>query len=92
MLAMHPGFVRTPMTEMLAWSEPGRTWLPEFGHGAEQRWGNGRSAADLVDAIASGAADELTGRVLRAGDDLAALVARHANDPDFGRLRLIRDG
>jgi len=90
--AMHPGFVRTPMTEMLAWSEPGRTWLPEFGQGAEKRWGDGRSAAELVDAIASGAADELTGRVLWAGDDLAALAARHADDPDFRRLRLIRDG
>jgi NAD(P)-dependent dehydrogenase (short-subunit alcohol dehydrogenase family) len=90
--AMHPGFVRTPMTEMLAWSEPGRTWLPEFGQGAEKRWGDGRAAAELVDAIASGAADELTGRVLWAGDDLAALAERHADDPDFRRLRLIRDG
>jgi NAD(P)-dependent dehydrogenase (short-subunit alcohol dehydrogenase family) len=89
--AMHPGFVRTPMTEMLAWSEPGRTWLPEFGQGAQKRWGDGRPAAELLEAIASGAADELAGRVLWAGDDLATLAARHASDPDFRRLRLIRD-
>jgi NAD(P)-dependent dehydrogenase (short-subunit alcohol dehydrogenase family) len=90
--AMHPGFVRTPMTEMLAWSEPGRTWLPDFGLGAEERWGDGETAAKLVEAIASGAGDELTGRVLWAGDDLASLAARHADDPDFRRVRLIRDG
>ena len=90
--AMHPGFVRTPMTEMLAWSEQGRAWLPEFGPGAEERWGDARAAADLVMAIASGAADELTGRVLWAGDDLAALAARCLADPDYRRLRFVRDG
>jgi NAD(P)-dependent dehydrogenase (short-subunit alcohol dehydrogenase family) len=90
--AMHPGFVRTPMTEMLAWSEPGRTWLPDFGSGAEKRWGDGQAAAELIEAIASGEADELTGRVLWAGDDLMSLAGRHAADPDFRRLRLIRDG
>ena len=62
--AMHPGFVRTPMTELLAWGDRGRTWLPGFGQGVEQRWGDGGAAAELVAAIASGAADELTGRVL----------------------------
>jgi len=86
--AMHPGFVRTAMTESLAWSEQGRTWLPEFGPGAEQRWGDARAAADLVEAIAGGAADDLTGRVLWAGDDLRALAARCRADPDHRRLRL----
>jgi len=90
--AMHPGFVRTPMTERLAWSEQGRAWLPDFGEGAETRWGDGRAAADLVEAIAGGAADELTGRVLWAGDDLTALAARCRADPDYRRLRLVRDG
>ena len=89
--AFHPGFVRTPMTEMLAWGDQGRTWLPGFGQGVEQRWGDGRSAAELIAAIASGAADELTGRVLWAGDDLDALASRCRADPDYRRLRLIRD-
>jgi 3-oxoacyl-[acyl-carrier protein] reductase len=90
--AMHPGFVRTPMTEMLAWSEQGRAWLPDFGPGAEARWGDGGAAAELVAAIASGAADELTGRLLWAGDDLAALAARCRANPDYRRLRLVREG
>jgi len=89
--AMHPGFVRTPMTEQLAWGEQGRAWLPDFGLGAEKRWGDGRTAAELVAAIADGAADKLNGRVLWAGDDLAALAARCARDPDYRRLRLVQD-
>ncbi len=84
---LHPGFVRTPMTERLAWGEPGRTWLPGFS-GAERRWGDGQSAAAMVEAIALGAADELTGRVLHAADDLAALTARCEADPDHRRLRV----
>ena len=89
--AMHPGFVRTPMTEHLAWSEQGRAWLPDFGPGAEGRWGDGRAAIELVAAIAGGAADQLNGRVLWAGDDLAALAGRCAGDADYRRLRLIKD-
>jgi NAD(P)-dependent dehydrogenase (short-subunit alcohol dehydrogenase family) len=85
------GFVRTPMTELLAWSDQGRTWLPGFGQGVEHRWGDGRSAAELVEAIAGGGADELTGRVLWAGDDLDELASRCRADPDYRRLRLIRD-
>jgi NAD(P)-dependent dehydrogenase (short-subunit alcohol dehydrogenase family) len=30
-IGIHPGFVRTPMTEKLAWGEGGRAWLPGFG-------------------------------------------------------------
>ena len=89
--AMHPGFVRTPMTEHLAWSEQGRAWLPDFGPGAEGRWGDGRAAIELVAAIAGGAADQLNGRVLWAGDDLTALARRCAGDADYRRLRLIKD-
>lgn len=86
---MHPGFVRTPMTERLAWGEHGRTWLAGFGDGAELRWGGSAPAAKLVEAIATGGADELTGRVLWAGDDLGALAARCRTDPDYRRLRLV---
>jgi hypothetical protein len=90
-LGVHPGFVRTPMTERLAWSEAGRSWLPGFGVSAEQRWGDARAAAGLIEAIARGAADELTGRILLAGDDLAAVADRCRSDPDYRRIRLSLD-
>ena len=90
-LGVHPGFVRTPMTERLAWSEAGRSWLPGFGVSAEQRWGDARTAAGLIEAIARGAADELTGRILLAGDDLAAVADRCRSDPDYRRIRLSLD-
>ena len=46
------------MTEMLAWSDQGRTWLPQFGQGVERRWSvDGQGAARLVEAIACGDAD-----------------------------------
>jgi NAD(P)-dependent dehydrogenase (short-subunit alcohol dehydrogenase family) len=87
---LHPGFVRTLMTEQLARGEQGRAWMPAFAD-AERRWGDGQPAAAMVEAIASGAADELTGRVLLAGDDLTTLAARCRADPDYRRLRLTLD-
>ena len=59
-LGVHPGFVRTAMTEQLAWGEQGRAWLPGFGETAERRWADAQPAADLITAIALGAADQLT--------------------------------
>ena len=35
---LHPGFVRTPLTERLAWGAEGKAWLPRFGIGVEDRW------------------------------------------------------
>jgi 3-oxoacyl-[acyl-carrier protein] reductase len=87
-LGMHPGFVRTPMTEMLAFSKQGRAWLPGFGASAGQRWGDVDAAAELVTAIASGEADELTGHILYPRDDLRALSESCRSDPDQRRLRL----
>ena len=52
---LHPGFVRTALTERLAWGVEGQAWLPRFGVGVEDRWGDGRPAAELVEAIALGA-------------------------------------
>jgi 3-oxoacyl-[acyl-carrier protein] reductase len=88
---MHPGLVRTPLTERLAWAEEGQTWLPRFGSGVENRWGDGQLAAELVEAIALGQADALSGRVLHSGDDLAELTRRCRADPDLRRLRLLWD-
>lgn len=88
---VHPGFVRTPMTEQLAWGEQGRTWLPGFGDRAPQHWGDAHVVTELIGAIATGAADELTGRILLAGDDLSALTQACRDDPDHRRLRLSLD-
>ncbi|MCP4961773.1 MAG: SDR family oxidoreductase [Actinomycetia bacterium] len=90
-LGIHPGFVRTPMTESLAWGEEGTTWLPSFGVGAEDRWGGAEAAADLVLRVASGEADELSGRILRINDDIAALVHQSNENSDHRRLRLDLD-
>ena len=87
-LGVHPGFVRTPMTERLAHGAPGRTWLPGFAETADQRWGDGQPAAELMSAIALGAADHLTGRILHPRDDLAALTGQCQSQPDRRRLRL----
>lgn len=87
-LGMHPGFVRTAMTEHLASSDPGRRWLPEFGPVAADRWGDGARAVDLLRRIVVGEADGLAGRIVHVGDDLAALTDAAAADPGMRRLRL----
>jgi len=87
-LGVHPGFVRTAMTEKLAFGQDGRAWLPGFAASAEQRWGDVTAAAELVIAIASGAADQLTGRILYPHDDLRALSESCLSDPDRRYLRL----
>lgn len=87
-LSIHPGFVRTPMTERLAWSEDGRSWLPEFRSHAEQHWGDGSGAVDLVRRIAAGEADELAGRVVHVGDDLQRLAELARSDEHLRRLRM----
>lgn len=67
-LCLHPGFVRTPMTEHLASSADGRRWLPEFAEHAPARWGDGSSAVDLVRRVLNGDADEWSGNVIHVGD------------------------
>jgi NAD(P)-dependent dehydrogenase (short-subunit alcohol dehydrogenase family) len=87
-LGVHPGFVRTPMTEKLARGDQGRAWLPGFADGAHRRWGDGQPAAELVTAIALGEADELTGRILHPRDNLRVLTEEVRSQPDRRRLRL----
>jgi 5-hydroxydodecatetraenal polyketide synthase CpkA len=87
-LAMHPGFVRTPMTEHLAWSAEGRRWLPEFGQRAEHHWGDGTPAIELLDRITNGEADSLSGRIIHVGDDLAELTLQARSDDRARRLRI----
>ena len=85
---MHPGFVRTRMTEALAWGDAGKRFLPGFGERAEEHWGDGRDALALVDAIREGKADGLTGRIIFAGDDLALLTEQASRSPSLRRLRI----
>lgn len=89
-VCIHPGFVRTPMTESIAFSEDGRQWLPAFGEHAANLWGQGAGAVDLIRRISAGHADALGGRVIHVGDDLQSMTQACENDPDHHRLRLHR--
>ncbi|MDF1504904.1 SDR family NAD(P)-dependent oxidoreductase [Roseisolibacter sp. H3M3-2] len=74
--ALEPGTVRTAMTERLIASEAARTWLPGYvatfadGHDVQPD-----EAAALVERLARGDADALSGRFVSRADDLDALIA-----------------
>jgi NAD(P)-dependent dehydrogenase (short-subunit alcohol dehydrogenase family) len=89
-LGIHPGFVRTAMTERLATSVDAQRWMPDFNAHAHDNWTDGSAVVELVDRIARGAADSLAGRILHVDDDLDALVHRAASDDDLARLRWAR--
>ncbi len=89
--AIHPGGVRTALTERILTSEAGSAAYP---HWQTLDWQPPERAAALVVAIASGRADALSGRYIDATDDFAALLAR-ADDivrEDLYTLRLARLG
>jgi len=50
-LAVHPGLVRTTITEHLARIDDGQQWVPQFSERAEHRWGDGASTIKLLDRI-----------------------------------------
>lgn len=87
-LCLHPGFVRTPMTERLAWGDEGRRWVPGFGERAEADWGDGESAIQAVEQILAGKADALSGRVIYAGEGFDRLAQHSEGNPDLRRLRI----
>lgn len=87
-LGLHPGFVRTPMTEHLAWSDPGQQWLPDFKEHAEANWGNADPALTAFERILAGDADSLAGRILYATDDVDRVCELAHTNPDLRRLRL----
>lgn len=68
-----PGFTRTELTRQLTESDAGRRWLPDVGRG---RVVDAERSARLIAALASGAADDLSGRFLHALDDVDTLLAR----------------
>jgi 3-oxoacyl-[acyl-carrier protein] reductase len=76
-----PGLVRTTMTS----GRPDLDALPE------EAWSPPELTAQLVLGLVGGAADGLGGRLVRVTDDLDQLLHDAAEDPDFRRLRLVRD-
>ena len=75
-LALHPGLVHTTMTDELATGDAHR-WLPDFATIPPERFLQPDRLGDAIVAIAAGAADPLTGRLLFASEDIPAL-ATHA--------------
>jgi NAD(P)-dependent dehydrogenase (short-subunit alcohol dehydrogenase family) len=77
--AIHPGLVKTAMTEYLAESPEGQKWIPwireVFATGRETPLA---SAVDMVLFLASGRGDCLTGRFLRVTDNLAGMAQQMA--------------
>jgi NAD(P)-dependent dehydrogenase (short-subunit alcohol dehydrogenase family) len=86
--AMTPGYVDTQLTQRIAETEAGRTWLPEVGQG---RVVEAEDGAHLVVRLARGDADVLNGRFFHALDDLDDIVRRRdeveAEDLYVARLR-----
>jgi NAD(P)-dependent dehydrogenase (short-subunit alcohol dehydrogenase family) len=74
--ALHPGAVRTAMTDAYFGSAEGQRWLPGIQDMFEQENPTPEQAVALCLALASGAADALSGRFVTVFDDLAALVNR----------------
>jgi 3-oxoacyl-[acyl-carrier protein] reductase len=90
--AVAPGFTRTEMTEHLTESVAGRRWLPEVGKG---RVVEAEQSARLIALLAAGAADELSGRLVHALDDVELLLQRigeiRRDDLYAPRLRRLPD-
>lgn len=68
-----PGFTPTEMTRNLVESEAGKRWLPDVGKG---RIVDAESSARLIAWLASGAGDELNGRLIHSLDDPQELLRR----------------
>jgi NAD(P)-dependent dehydrogenase (short-subunit alcohol dehydrogenase family) len=89
--AIHPGLVRTGMTEYLAESPAGRYSVPWVGRVLSAGEDDPPEVAvNLVLLLSSGCADSLSGRFLSAYDDLISLVERQAEieKEDWYTMRL----
>ena len=92
--AVDPGLVRTSMTELQLFSEPGKAYLPNI----QELFDNGVNvppsrAAALIADIAAGRFDPLAGRLLRGVDDrdlleqeMEAIIARDARALRFSSV------
>ena len=72
---LHPGLVWTPMTAALAEDPAKQRWLPRFANRPSEDYGTADAASDMVVRIAAGEADELSGLLLGAWDDVGQLTA-----------------
>lgn len=92
--AIDPGTVRTDMTNYLTDSEAGQTYAPWFRKFVLEEHGDvpAELSARLVTLLASGAADQLSGRMITVTDDVANLVkhAEQIQGNDLYTLRLQR--
>lgn len=88
-VCMHPGFVRTPLTEHLAFHRDGQRWLPAFSVDGPARWGDGASAVELVWQIAQGRIGELAGSILHVDEDLDALDTAPRDGKNTRSLRIV---
>jgi NAD(P)-dependent dehydrogenase (short-subunit alcohol dehydrogenase family)/uncharacterized protein YndB with AHSA1/START domain len=90
MFTLAPGTVRTRMSEYSLNSPEGQAWLPWFGRIFEQGLDvPPERPAQFVLALASGRADELTGRYFFVTDDLDALL-RNASVIERDQLHSLR--
>jgi NAD(P)-dependent dehydrogenase (short-subunit alcohol dehydrogenase family) len=76
--AIHPGLVRTAMTQELQQSGAAQQWLPQrqARYALDESYVPPERAAQLVTFLASGHGDGLSGRVLSVLDDVADLARR----------------
>ncbi|MGO4880359.1 MAG: SDR family NAD(P)-dependent oxidoreductase [Bryobacteraceae bacterium] len=88
--AIQPGTVRTAMAEDLMQSEAGNRWMPWFKRIFDEgRDETARPGTDLVLYLASGKADELSGRYFEAPGDPAGIVEQ-AEEIREKQLRVLR--
>ena len=85
--AISPGLVDTKLLDGMTNSAAGKQWLPEFA--ARTDWVPATAAGRLVAELASGIADELTGRFIHVSDDLGELVAQ-ADQIVAADIRILR--
>lgn len=73
---LQPGLVRTPTTAALAEDPEKSRWLPNSGQRSRDDYGTGEPAGEMLVRIASRDADQLSGLLFGAWDDLAELCGR----------------
>lgn len=90
--SIHPGTVRTAMTESAMTSEAATRWLPWFKNLVESQAVPPDAASRLLLYLASGAADRLSGRFFQVPEDPAEVVRRasEVEQQDLYALRLRR--
>jgi NAD(P)-dependent dehydrogenase (short-subunit alcohol dehydrogenase family) len=89
--SIHPGVLSTTLHHSATMTPEGRKYLPQFGEMAARGASDPALAAECCVYLASGAADELTGRYFSATADYKALAARASEVKEKGQqvLRLV---